>query len=424
MSFEPPPGTSAAKAEILASAHARLAANRVETFSAIGVPLVIGRRDGYSIWDLDGHELADLHLNGGVFNLGHRNPEVVGALVEAAGDYDIGNHHFPSGPKVALAADLLAVAPGDRLRRVVFTPSGGEAVDVAVRSARRATGRRAVVAWDCAYHGRTGLSGSLGDPSNAEAFHSDDPALLRTVPYGDLDAVSAALAAGDVAAVVAEVIPATAGFPPPPDGFYPALRVLCDEHDVAFIADEVQTGLGRSGAVWAIDAFGAEPDALITGKGLSGGMYPVSAALLSDRLGAWLTDDGWGYVSTFGGADLGCAVARVALARSTAPETLANVTRVGRRFADGFDRLAADHPFLVEVRRVGVIMGLRFDDRWGGITMAKALYDAGVWAMFAGFDASVLQWKPGLLVDETWVDTVLDRFETAITAVETQRSTS
>jgi putrescine aminotransferase len=342
--------------------------------------------------------------------------------VTATEHYDIGNHHFPSAPKVALAEALLATAPGDRLTRVVYAPSGGEAIDVAVRSARRATGRRVVVAWDCAYHGRSGISGAAGDPTAAAAFLSERPDEFRTVPFGDIDALETALAPGDVAAVLAEVIPATAGFPLPPDGFYPAVRQLCDRHDALLVADEVQTGLGRSGSVWAIERFGAEPDVLVTGKGLSGGLYPMSAALLSDRAGEWLTEDGWGYVSTFGGSDLGCEVARTALAVSTAPATLERVARTSERFAAGFEHIAADHPFLVEVRRCGVIMALRFDDRMGAITMAKALYDAGVWAMFAGFDASALQWKPGLLVDDAWVDEALDRFERAIAGVEAARA--
>lgn len=422
MGYRPPDGTSPAKAAVLAGAHRLLNPNRVETFGAIGVPLVIDRREGYRFWDLDGHELADLHLNGGVFNLGHRNPEVVATLVEAVGRYDIGNHHFPSAPKVALAEALLATDPGDTLTHVVFAPSGGEAIDVAIRSARRATGRRVVVAWDCAYHGRSGLSGAAGDPTAAAAFGSDLPAEFRTVPFGDLDALASALAPGDVAAVLAEVIPATAGFPLPPEGFYPAVRALCDAHDTLLVADEVQTGLGRSGTVWASEQFGLTPDVLVCGKGLSGGIYPVSAALLSERAAAWLAEDGWGYVTTFGGSDLGCEVARTALRLSTDPATLARVAATSERFAEGLARIAADHPFLVEVRRCGVIMALRFDDRLGAITMARALYEAGVWAMFAGFDASTLQWKPGLMVDDDWIDDVLDRVETAIGSVEAMRS--
>ncbi len=199
------------------------------------------------------------------------------------------------------------------------------------------------------------------------------------------------------------------------------MRERCDRAGTLLVADEVQTGLGRSGRAWAIEGFGAEPDILVTGKGLSGGMYPISAVLLSAASGAWLCDDGWGYVSTFGGSDLGCEVARTVLALSLAPSTLERVARTGERFAEGFARIAAAHPFLVEVRRCGVIMGLRFDDRLGAITMARALYEAGVWAMFAGFDASVLQWKPGLLVDDDFVDEALARFERAITGVEAER---
>lgn len=413
---------SARTRSVIDATHRILNPNRVEVFGSIGVPLVIGRREGYKIWDLDGHELLDLHLNGGVFNLGHRNPDVVRALVAGTEQYDIGNHHFPSEPKVALAEELLRTVPDGSMTKVVFTPSGGEAMDLAVRAARRTTHRRCVVAWDFAFHGRSGISGATGDPKTAASFLSDHPDEFRTVPYGDVEALEAALAPGDVAAALVEVVPATAGFPLPPDGFYPRLRELCDTHGTLVIADEVQTGLGRSGHTWASEPLGLRPDILITGKGLSGGMYPISAALLSEQAGSWLAEDGWGYVSSFGGSDLGCVVAKVALALSTAPETLERVRHTGDRFAEGFEKIRVDHPFLVDVRRLGVIMALRFDDDWGAITMSKALYDHGVWAMFAGFDASALQWKPGLLVDDEWIDTALERFEAAISSVERNRS--
>jgi putrescine aminotransferase len=283
---------SPGKDAVLDAARAHLHPNRVAMLESIGVAMVIDRRDGYRFWDLDGRELLDLHLNGGVFNLGHRHPDVVAALTRAVERYDIGNHHFASVPKVELAQALLAIAP-ERLTHVVYTPSGSEAIDVAVRSARRATSRRVVVAWDCAYHGRSGISGAAGDPSNAASFSSDRPDEFRTVPYGDLAALRAALASGDVAALLAEVIPATAGFPLPPDGFYEQVRALCDAHDVLLVADEVQTGLGRSGSIWAIERFGAVPDILVTGKGLSGGSTrcprPCSATVPRD---GWPTTAG------------------------------------------------------------------------------------------------------------------------------------
>lgn len=417
--YTPPASASAAKAQALAGSHRHLMPNRVETFEQLGLSLVIGRREGYRLWDIDGRELLDFHLNGGTFNLGHRNPELIATLVDALDRYDIGNHHFPSAPRAELAADLARLSPGGSLDRVVLTPSASEAVDVVIKSARRATGRRRIVAFDCAYHGRSGLSGAAGNPRDAAAFLSDRPDEFVTVPYGDLEAAAAALAHDDIAAFLVEVIPATAGFALPPAGYYPELRRLCDEHGTLLIADEVQTGLGRTGDVWAIEGFGVVPDALVTGKGLSGGLYPVAAALLGTRAGAWLDTDGWGYVSTFGGSELGCVVARRALELSTAPAALANARRLGSYFRAGLEAVAERHPYLVEVRERGLVMGLRFADPGGALRMAPALFEQGVWAMFAGFDTSVIQWKPGLLVDEAYADDAIARVERALVMLET-----
>jgi len=418
--YVPPADASPAKEAALLGAYRHLIPNRLEAFEQVGVSFVMGRREGYRFWDIDGHELMDFHLNGGTFNLGHRNPEIVAALVEGLGTYDVGNHHFASVPRAALAEELVACSFGGALSYVVFTPSGSEAIDVAIKSARRATGRRRIVAFDCAYHGRSGLSGAAGDPSNARSFVSDLPDEFVTVPFGDFDAMEQALAANDVAAVLAEVIPATAGFPMPPDDYYPAVRRLCDRHGTLLIADEVQTGLGRTGDVWAIASWRVVPNVLVTGKGLSGGVYPISATLLDEQAGRWLHDDGWGYVSTFGGSELGCIVAQKVLEISTAPATLANACAMGAYFKERLERLAASYPYLLEVRQRGVVMGIRFDDSSGALRMSGALYREGVWAMFSGFDLSVLQWKPGLLIDQTYADEALARFERALATVQEQ----
>ncbi len=410
------------RADAVAGTRAHLAPNRVATFEMLGVDLVMGRREGYRFWDLDGRPFLDLHLNGGTFNLGHRNPQVIAALTEALATVDIGNHHFASAARSELASRLVAVSPAGALASVVFTPSGSEAIDAAIRSARRATGRRRIVAFAGAFHGRSGLSSLAGDPANAAAFGSDQPDAFTTVAFDDLDALEASLASGDVAAVLAEVLPATSGFLIPSDDFYPAVRELCDRHGTMLVADEVQTGMGRTGSVWALDRWGVVPDALVTGKGLSGGIYPIAAVLLGDRMGAWLQEDGWGYVSTFGGSELGCVVGCTALDLSTSAEALAGARALAARYATGLAELAAHHPYLAEVRQQGLVMGLRFAERGGALRMCKALYDRGLWAMFAGFDTSVLQWKPGLLADDAFVDESLAILGDALVAVEAERA--
>ncbi len=407
---------SARKRAALERNHAYLMPNRVETWLGVGVPLVIGRREGYRIWDVDGHELQDLHLNGGTYNLGHRHPAMVAALVEALETLDVGNHHFPSEARGLLAERLAALTPGD-LHYSVFTPSGSEANDVAIKSARHATGRRRIVSLAAGFHGTSGLSGAAGDDTDAAFFHSDHPDEFAKVPFGDLDAIEQALAPGDVAAVLLEPIPATFGFPIPAPDYLPGVRALCNRHGSLLIADEVQTGLGRTGRLWAVEQFGVAPDVLVSGKGLGAGLYPIGVVVMSRRVGAWLEERGWGYVSTFGGSELGCALALRALELCAAEETAKHVAEIAAHLATGLADLQSRHSFLCDVRQQGLVVGLGFDDPNGGLRMSTALFQTGLWAMFAGYDRRYLQWKTGLLADRAFVDEALGKLETAVRRV-------
>jgi acetylornithine/succinyldiaminopimelate/putrescine aminotransferase len=407
------------KSRVLQQARDYLFPQRIDLFSALGVELVIGRREAFRFWDLDGRELMDFHLNGGTYSLGHRHPALLETLRESLEHVDVGNHHF-ANPARAELAERLARATG--LQYSVFTPSGAEANDVAIKSARRYTGRRRIVALESGYHGRSGLSGAAGDDAAAAHFLSDYPSEFTKVPMNDLDAMERALAAGDVAAVLMETIPATAGFPIPEPDYLPGVRALCDRFGTLYIADEVQTGLGRTGRLWGVECWGVRPDILITGKCLSGGLYPVSAAVLSREVGGWLAEDGWGYVSTFGGAEPGCAVGCRVLELCTAPATVQNVHEAGRHLRAGLDDIRARHPFLTEIRQQGLVMALKFDAPDGGMQMTRALFQHGIWAMFAAFDPSVLQFKPGLLIDRAYCDEALSRVETALASLQRERS--
>ena len=386
---------------------------RVDTFEHWGIPVVIGRRQGYRMWDIDGHELIDVHLNGGTFNLGHRHPDVVRTLVEASAELDIGNHHFPSAARGELAEKLAHLTPGD-LQYSVFGATGSEVIDVAIRTARKATGRRKILAIDMGYHGRVGLAGQAGDDAAAKYFLSDAPHEFIKVPFGDLGAAQQQLASGDIAAAIIETLPATYGFPVPPHGYLPGVKAVCERHGALYIADEVQTGLGRTGRMWGVETFGVVPDILVTAKGLGGGMYPISAAVLSARVSGWLFENAWGHVSTSGGAEIGCRVASKVLDLCSAPETLENVRRMSDHLQAGLAAIQHRNPYLVEIRRVGLVIGLKVDHPQGALHLTKALYDKGVWAMFAGYDMSVLQFKPGLLVDTRLCDELLEKLEAAL----------
>lgn len=407
-----PPGESESKAQILELAERFVCPDRVRFLQGAGIDLVVGRREGYRLWDMDGREFIDVHLNGGVYNLGHRNPRIVAALVEGASTYDIGNHHFPSSRRALLARDLVTATPG--MRYAVFASGGGEAVDLAIKSARRTTGRTRIVSAHDAYHGHTGLALAAGDESAAQAFLSQSADVTR-VPFNDEEAITRTLADGDVAAVILETVPATAGFPPPEPGYLRAVRDACDRHGSLLIADEVQTGLGRSGSLWAIQEQGVVPDVLVTGKGLSGGMYPIAATLLNEQAGDWLQHDGWGHISTFGGAELGCVIASEVL--TLTHEVLPGIPALAATWRAGLAELRAAHPdWLLGVRQTGLIIGLQFAHEMGGMVMTRLLYDEGIWAMFAGFDRRVLQLKPGLLMGESDIRAVLSGLDRACAA--------
>ncbi len=391
---------------------------RVNTFKLLGTQPVMGRREGHYFWDIDGRRLFDVHINGGTFSLGHRHPEVVAALHEAADRFDVGNHHFASEPRARLAEALARIAPGS-LRYSVFSSSGSEANDVAIKTARRATKRRRIVSLLGSYHGHTGLCLAAGDVKNAEYFLSDGPRSEFTqVPFNDLDAMRATLASGDVAGVMLEIIPATLGFPMPAPGYLSGVKALCEEYGALFIADEVQTGLGRTGMMWAVQGYGVEPDLLVTGKGLSGGMYPMAATLLSPRVAGWLEENGWGHVSTFGGSEVGCQVSLKVIEILERPGVLENAKLMSDALGRGLEAIRERHPLLVEIRRNGLVMGLRFDHEMAGPMLTAAGWEVGLWAFFAGYDRSVLQFKPGILLRSEDCDEVLGLLEQAIEGCE------
>jgi acetylornithine/succinyldiaminopimelate/putrescine aminotransferase len=379
-----------------------------------GVDLVIDRREGYYLWDMHGRRLIDVHLNGGTYNLGHRNPEVIAAVTAAMGHFDIGNHHFPSVARTALAEALVRSAPPG-LTKVAYGSGGGEAIDIALKTARHTTQKRKIVSIVKAYHGHTGLALGTGDERFSQLFLSDRPDEFPHVPFNDIDAMEEALRGRDVAAVIMETIPATYGFPLPEPGYLEAVKVLCERYDALYIADEVQTGLMRTGEMWGITKHGIAPDILVTGKGISGGIYPISAVLMSERAAGWLREDGFGHISTFGGAELGCIAALKTLEISSRPEVRTMVHYISDLIQSGLADIQRDYPdWFVGIRANGVVMGLEFNHPQGAKYVMKHLYETGVWAIFSTLDPSVLQFKPGILLTPALAEELLDRTEVAI----------
>lgn len=388
--------------------------NKTQFWQDAGVDLVIDRREGYLFWDMEGKRLIDLHLNGGTYNLGHRNPELIAALEQAMQRFDIGNHHFPALARTALAEALVKTC-APNMTRVIYGASGGEATDIAIKTARHTKQRRKIVSILKGYHGHTGLAVATGDDRFSKLFLADNPEEFSQVPFNDLGAMEEALRGRDVAAVLLETIPATYGFPLPEPGYLQGVKRLCEQYDALYIADEVQTGLMRTGEMWGISKAGIEPDIMVIGKGITGGLYPISCVVVSEECSAWLKEDGFGHISTTAGAELGCIVGLKVLEICSRPEVRSMVHYIADRFGRGLRAIQELYPdWLVGIRQDGVVIGLEFDHPQGAKLVMKHVYANGVWAIFSALDPRVLQFKPGILLVPELVDEVLDRTEVAI----------
>jgi len=374
---------------------------KVDVYRQYGVDVIMGAREGIWFEDaFDGRRFINCHSNGGVFNLGHRNPAVISAVVRALETVDIGNHHLVSGHRASLARRLVETTDG-RLEGVVFGVSGGEAVDLAIKAARGATGRAGIVSFSGGYHGHTGLALAAGDAQYRDPFGPPLPCFSQ-VPFEDLPAMDAAIS-DDTAAVLLEPIPATLGMPLPSAGFLSGVEGLCRKRGALLIVDEVQTGLGRTGTLWAHEQDDIEPDILVTGKGLGGGVYPITATLMTRAVHAVFDERPFAHISTFGGAEPGCAAALAVLDAIAAPGFLAHVRSLSDRIAAGLEGA----PF--KIRRRGLFMGLVLPMPDGGKVAARALFDAGVFALYANHDTSVVQFLPPLIMTDDEADELVRR---------------
>lgn len=381
---------------------AHISRGKVEAYRALGLDVVMGAREGIRFHDAFDHDRSwiNCHCNGGVYNLGHRHPAVVAAVTDALATMDVGNHHFVSGWRARLA-ERLSATTGGHLPSVVLGVSGGEAIDVAIKSSWAATGRRKIVSVIGGYHGHTGLALATGDPQYRDPF-GPNLSGFEQVPFDDLPAMDAAVD-DTTAAVIIESIPATLGMPIASDGYFAGVQRLCHDRGALFIADEVQTGLGRTGRVWCYQHDGLAPDIVVTGKGLSGSIYPITATLMTAEVHRVYDDNPFVHISTFGGAEPGCAAALAVLDVIEAPGFLERVETLSDHIAAAF----ADLPFTL--RRRGLMMGLKLPNKGDGLAAAKATYEAGVFTLFANNDTSVLQFLPPLTITDDECEDLIDR---------------
>lgn len=409
--------TSLNKTEIYDLYSSHVSSGKPSFFKSFGINFSPGRREGPYIWDVEENiKLIDCHCNGGVFNLGHRNPDIIQTLIESLTEFDIGNHHLISKQRALLGQKLAELMPGD-ITYTVFGVSGGEAVDLAIKVARRYSGKPKVISAKGGYHGHTGLALATGDPKYREGFLPVQAEFVQ-VPFNDAQALADEIDEY-TAAVILETIPATFGIALPSQEYLRQVREFCDEHGSVMIIDEIQVGLGRTGKLWGIEHYDVVPDMIVIGKGLSGGIYPITATCFKEKYESVFHEDPFVHISTFGGSEVGCSVAMKVLEISNDPAFLQHVEDLGVYFAEGFEKLRERHPeVLVRLRQKGLMMGIELVNESYGPIFSKMAYDQGLLSIFANNDPRVAQLLPPLTITQELVDEILGRVDRALESLE------
>lgn len=384
----------------------------IESMNLLGYLRDFVRADGVELTDAAGKRYLDFLAGYGSIPLGHNHPAVAGAVKAAI---DAGVPHFilmaPEALPAELAARLAHLAPGD-LSMVFLMSSGSEAVDGALKLARAVTRRPRFVAAQRGYHGATfGAMAVTGDP-RLEVFEPlGDRAL---VPWGDAAAIEKQLKKRDVAAVILEPIQAEGGINLPPPGYLSDVHRLCDKYGALFILDEVQTGLGRTGTMLALEREHVCPDVVVLAKGLSGGLVPISAYITRPDL--WKKAYGTLaacelHCTTYRGGPLACAAALATLEHIETEGLVARAERLGQHLGEKLRAATLDHPLVRDVRGRGLLWGIELATSKDGLAagliaqwLVVGLLERGIVTQITTLAPSVIRVEPALIVDESHID--------------------
>jgi 4-aminobutyrate aminotransferase len=386
-------------------------------------PLVVRRARGAMVEDMDGNRFLDFTAGIAVTNVGHSHPRVVAAIRKQSRRLiHMSGTDFYYVPQVLLAERLAALAPGSEPKRVFFTNSGAEAIEAALKLARRHTGRNRALAFMNAFHGRTygALSLSGSKPLQRRGFSPLVPE-IHHARFGDLDSVHALLRTicppEELAAIFVEPIQGEGGYIAPPPDFLPGLRRLCDEHGVLLVFDEVQSGIGRTGKMFASEHWGVAGDIVCLAKGIANGL-PLGAIVARSSVMDWPSGS---HASTFGGNPVACA-ASLATLDLVERRYCSNAVRRGSELRKGLEGLESRFPFIREVRGLGLMIGVEIQDfpgkggpnprlRDGIIDLA---FHRGLLLLPCG--ASTIRFSPPLCLTARQVEIGLKLIDDAMTA--------
>ncbi len=379
-----------------------------------GSPVEV-RALGTTIWDHTGKAYLDFAGGYGVFTLGHSHPRIIAAVQKQMELLSLSGKTMFNVMLGRAAKRLAQLAPGD-LQISFWCNSGTEAVEGAIKLARAATGRRKIVATTDAYHGKT--IGALSI-SGRETFQTPFRPLLADVvhiPFDDVAALDEALV--DAAGFIVEPVQGEGGVNVPSAGYLRAVREACDRAGALFIADEVQTGLGRCGYLFGCDRDDVVPDVMTLAKGISGGIIPVGAYIA--RASVWNKAYAKApliHTSTFGGSEIACAAALAAMDVLEEEGLVQNARERGAQLLSGARAIAADFPEVIkEARGLGLLVGVELTNEGYGGWIIPEMLKAGVTAAWTLNQQRVIRLEPPLVVTETEVDTALRALRAGVSA--------
>ena len=402
-------------------------------------PCVIERGEGVWVWDVDGNRYLDCSAGLAVCSTGHCHPEVVTAIQkQAARLIHMSGTDFYYPEQIQLAELLAQLAPGPEPKRVFFSNSGAEAIECAFKLARYATGRQKIIAFQGAFHGRTfgALSLTASKPVHRKGFGPLVPGVLH-IPYGNcyhcvfnltypsckhacVSYIEDILfryetAPEEVAAIVVEPIQGEGGYVVPPPGYHQALKEVAARHGILLIADEIQSGIGRTGTMFAIEHWEVTPDIVATAKGIASGL-PLGATIARSDLMTWPPGS---HASTFGGNPIAC-VAALTTIRLVRDHYMSNATLMGERLITALNKLYDRYSCIGDIRGKGLMIGVelvkdrasRSPDADLAHRVIERCFEKGLLLLTCG--KSVIRFMPPLMINEVEIDLSLQLFEAAL----------
>ena len=383
-------------------------------------PFVPRRGAGSIVEDVDGNIYLDLNAGIAVTSTGHCHPTVVEAIQKQATEllhYSASDFYLPIYSDVCERLDAVAPFAGGQARSFL-TNSGTEAVEAAIKLARYATGRQNLIGFYQSFHGRS--MGSVSLTASKAKYRTHFGPLLPSVYhsfYGDFDYLEEVLfkrvvSPGEVAAIVVESWLGEGGYVLPPEGWFRYLRELCDHHGMLLVCDEVQSGVGRSGTMWAIEQEGVTPDIITSGKGIASGL-PLGAMIAREDLMVWELG---AHGSTYGGSPLSCAAALATFDVIDREGLMGNASAVGEVLLTGFRDIAGRHPLITEVRGRALWIGLSIADHEQASMIEQIAFRKGLLILGCG-DADI-RISPPLVFREDQAQAALEIFEEVLIEVE------